>query len=490
MTSTVAVLAVVIALSLLLALLSRFRRPGKNIEQHLVGGRSFRSGLLFFLAVGEIYSIGTMIGLPGGIYAEGTSYGVWFLGYILLAYPVGYFLGPLIWRAAKKYNALTVPDVFRAHFASRGLEIASALAALGFLIGWGQFQFTGLEAVFSGLGLSLTPVETVTIAVVIAFAYIVASGIRSNAYVAIIKDIFMIGGIAIAGIVAAVVAPGGVPHIFDAAVRHGVPSTVTGSSLVFAMTTIPIQAVAFYLGVGTFLFTGRSEGTVKRTQIPMPLYMLMYPLLAFASYYAISRLPHLANPDDAFMAISRVMLPGWAVGIVAAGAALAGILVLASFSLFLGPIICRNFVPGMPRESQTRWVNVTVAVFLIVSAVLAVEVPSLMLNILNLAYYFEIQVVPAWLCLMFATRIRGSALSAGILAGIGLVIGMYAASVKVFSINTGLVAVLVNVVVVVAVNWLLNAAHGRGGTLSPVSRLGIGAAPAAPEPSTAPVTSQ
>jgi len=206
----------------------------------------------------------------------------------------------------------------------------------------------------------------------------------------------------------------------------------------------------------------------------MPLYMLMYPLLAFASYYAISRLPHLKNPNVAFMAISRAMLPGWAVGIVAAGATLAGVLVLASFSLFLGPIVCRNFVPGMPRESQTRWVNVTVAVFLIVSAVLAVGVPSLMLNILNLAYYFEIQVVPAWLCLMFVKGVRGSALTAGILVGIGLVIGLYATSTTVLSVNTGLVAVVANAAVAIAANWAVNLARGGRATLTPVSRLGIG----------------
>ncbi len=247
MNDTVVVLGIIIVFSLLLALASRMGLPGMDIDQYLVGRRSFRGGLLFFLAVGEIYSIGTMIGLPGGIYAKGTSYGMWFLGYILLAYPIGYFLGPLIWRAAKKYNALTVPDVFRAHFSSRGLEVASALAAVGFLVGWGQFQFTGLEAVFSSLGFQLTPVETVAIAVVIAYVYIIASGIRSNAYVAVMKDIFMIGAIAIAGIVAAVAAPGGIPHIFRNAAAHGVPSTVTGSALVFAMTTIAIQSVAFYL---------------------------------------------------------------------------------------------------------------------------------------------------------------------------------------------------------------------------------------------------
>ena len=42
-----------------------------------------------------------MIGFPSGIYANGASYGIWFLGYILLAYSLGYFLAPLVWRAAK-----------------------------------------------------------------------------------------------------------------------------------------------------------------------------------------------------------------------------------------------------------------------------------------------------------------------------------------------------------------------------------------------------
>jgi solute:Na+ symporter, SSS family len=78
------------------------------------------------------------VGLPGGIYAEGAGYGIWFLGYILLAYPVGYFVGPLMWRAGKRYGAMTVPDVFKGHYGSRMLEVVAALSAIVFLVPWGS----------------------------------------------------------------------------------------------------------------------------------------------------------------------------------------------------------------------------------------------------------------------------------------------------------------------------------------------------------------
>ena len=84
------------------------------MHDFFVASRQFGTALVFFLTAGEIYSIGTMVGFPGGIYAKGPTYGVWFLGYILLAYPIGYFVGPKIWEAGKRHNAITLPDLFRA----------------------------------------------------------------------------------------------------------------------------------------------------------------------------------------------------------------------------------------------------------------------------------------------------------------------------------------------------------------------------------------
>ena len=139
------VFAAIIVASLALAFLAARGKDVLRIDEYLVAGRSFSAVLLFFLAVGEIYSIGTMVGLPGGIYAEGASYGVWFLGYILLAYPVGYFLAPLVWRAGKRYDAMTFPDMLKGHYGNRLLEVVAAVTFFAYLIPWAQLQFTGLQ---------------------------------------------------------------------------------------------------------------------------------------------------------------------------------------------------------------------------------------------------------------------------------------------------------------------------------------------------------
>lgn len=200
----------IIILSLALALLASRSRDVLNIEEYLVGGRAFRGFLLFFLAVGKIYSIGTMAGLPGSIYSGGASYGVWFLGYILLAYPVGYFLAPLVWRAGKRYGAMTLPDVLKGHYGGCLLEVAAALMFFAYLIPWTQLQFAGLQVALGALGFGISPVVAMMVAALIAFVYIIFSGVRAPANISILKNIFLFVAIVIVG-VAAVVAAGGCP---------------------------------------------------------------------------------------------------------------------------------------------------------------------------------------------------------------------------------------------------------------------------------------
>jgi Na+/proline symporter len=162
-----------------------------KIDEYLVAGRSFSGFLLFFLAVGEIYSIGTMVGLPGGIYAEGAGYGVWFVGYILLAYPVGYFLAPLVWRAGQRYNAMTFPDMLKGHYRNRLLEVVVGIAA--------------------------------------------------------------------------VASVGGVSNVFDNAAKANPTSLniASGEAMTFALTTIVFQVLGFITLTTPFIFTGRSEATLK-----------------------------------------------------------------------------------------------------------------------------------------------------------------------------------------------------------------------------------
>jgi SSS family solute:Na+ symporter len=445
----IAIVAAVMAFSILLALWAG--RAGRNggISDFLVGGRTFPAWLIYFLAVGEVYSIGTMIGFPSGIYAHGASYGIWFLGYILLAYSLGYFLAPLVWRAAKHHDAMTVPDVFGRHYGSRPLELITCLTMLIALVPWGQYQFIGLQVVLSNLGLRLTPVQCVILAGIIAFLWIAASGIRSPAFVSILKDSFMLLGIVLVGL-AAVLAAGGTAEVTGPQVLTHAQTTMGGQDLVFAMTTILFQSVVFYLGFGgAYVFPARSERAVKSSTVWMPLYMLMYPFLVFAAYYGVKKHPGLKNPNTVFMVTAKGLVPEWMLGLVAAGAALSGVLVLAATALSIGGMVSRNLAPHVAPAAQRRWTVVVVGGFLVLAAVLTLTASTLMLTILNLVYNLLAQVVPGWLAVLFARKARASAVAAGMVVGVLSAIALYASGVtKLGGVNAGLVSLALNLVIV------------------------------------------
>lgn len=92
---------------------------------------------VFFLIVGEIYSIGMMVGFFGGIYVKGLIYGVWFFGYILLVYLIGYFVGLKIWEVGKCYNVIMLFDLFKGYYCSCGFELVVVCVLILFLILWG-----------------------------------------------------------------------------------------------------------------------------------------------------------------------------------------------------------------------------------------------------------------------------------------------------------------------------------------------------------------
>lgn len=444
----------VIALSVLIAVLARTGVKNSSMGEYLVGGRSFPPWLLYFLAVGEIYSIGTMIGLPSGIYSGGASYGIWFMGYILLAYPLGYFIAPLVWRAGVRYDAMTIPDVFGRHFERRSLEIVTGVTVLLAMVPWGQYQFIGMQVVLGALGLPITPLQSVILAAVIAFIYLVVSGVRSPAFVAILKDTLMLLAIVIAG-VAAVWHAGGIAETFDPVHVPESMTTLTGSRLLFTITTIVFQSITFYLGFSAaFVFTSKSEGGIKASTVWMPLFMLMYPFLIVASFYGLQTHPDTKNPNTIFMDVTTELLPNWLVGVVAAGAGLSGILVLAVTALTIGGVVTRNLAPNVSPGIQRRVSNIVVAIFLTAAAALTLSGSTIMLKILALTYFLLGQLVPGWIALLFVKRVQPWAVAIGMAVRMACSLVFFYGEFELGGLNQGLVATLINLALVFGLSAL------------------------------------
>lgn len=441
------------------------RGASTDIGDFLVGSRSFGGLLVFVLAVGEIYSIGTLIGFPGGVYAKGASYGVWFVGYILLAYPIGYWLVPYLWRAGKLYGAMTFPDAAGRHFRSKSLERVLAVSAVIFLIPWGQLQLTGLQVAMIALGINLNPTAAVVAGALLAFVFLLLSGVRAPAFVSFVKDTCLLLAALLIGL-AAISRSGGLTELFATAkTTGGVTSAshvaVTGSALTFALTTIIFQALGFYVFPFTAqsVFTARSEATIKRTIRWMPLYMLMYPFLVAAAFSATALLPNKlegSKSNSALLSLSRIVLPDWLTGIVAGGAALCAVVVLCGSALVIGSMVSRNIVPNIPESRQRSWVRTVIVVYLAVSLLLTVAAPQIMLTLINTAYYGLTQAAPVFAVLVFGWRIRAAALTTGLVVGEVVVLWLYIDSGGAVSawftetgVNIGLVALVVNTVIIV-----------------------------------------
>lgn len=458
----IAVFVLVMGLSIAAAAAARFGIKNLDIEHMLVAGRSLPAFMVFILAVGEVYSIGSILAFPAGIYAKGMESAYWYMGYLLLAYPFAYFTAPLIWRAANRHQALTVPEVFGRHFESRNLEIVMSIGALIAVATWGQFQFVGIQVALAELGLKLSPTGLLGAAACLAFIYVGLAGVRGSAFVAVIKDTAMMLGIVSIG-VAAIWAMWGAPAEPLSVAMPSSHLTMTTPALTFAITTILFQGFGLYLqpSVSPFIFTAKSEAAVKSATVFMPLYLIMLPFGAFVALYALTALPGVENANRIFLDVAHSLLPSWLVGFVIAGACLAGILVLSINALSCAAITTRNLVPNIPVSAQRRWTQVTIAVFLIVAAALTLVAPKLMVSVLNFSNYIAIQFGAGWLAIFFGRRMSAISVGFGLVVGVVVAVGLFATGIDIGGANVGLVAFVANLAITFGLGWVVPVATLR-----------------------------
>lgn len=455
----------IIALSVVLAILARRGVLVNNINELLVASRGFSSILLFFVTVGEIYGIGTLIGVPGAVYSKGSSYLIWFIGYILLAYPVGYLLNPRIWRLGKISGSVTIGDFFGWRFESKWLGLMIAVFSILFLLPWAQIQFAGLSIIIRYLGVEINNSLAVIVASIVAFTYVGLAGIKGSAYVAILKDCLMVLAIIIGGVVAVVHMPGGLEGIYrEAFVKFPNHLTIVtepiDKNVTFLISTILFQSVGLYMFpfIFQYIFAGGSEKIVRHNQVIMPLYMVMYVFLTTAAFYCLVTVAGLKNPDDAFMGMIVKNVPGWVVGICAAGGALTCMLVLADVALSIGGIISRNVIgiikPDASPDSTVVWVRLCIALFLATSVMLTLFFPHLLLGLINVAYFGVTQFLPGVISIIFWKRVTKWGIAAGLIAGVISVFLFNMFPIVPYGLNKGMIALFVNAIVLVIVTYL------------------------------------
>lgn len=454
--------SVVFLVALGLAISARSGHHERDPRSFFAARGQFGAILFFLLAVGETYSVGSVLGFPGGIVAKGPSLAVWFVGYILLAFPVGFVLYPRIWEAGRRTGAITLPELFKVHFESAWLGRFVAVLLVVLMLPLGTSQILGLNTVLKHLFPSHFGLWLELSGVALAFLFVAIAGMRAAAFVSILKDLLMFGTILAVAVGAFLAWPDGQKHALAESLGAVAPAQSL-SAMGFALSTILVQAVGFCVAPQTVaaVFSASSRREIRSAQVWMPLYMLLFPLLFAIAGYALTHEVHAESPDGVFLAVAHCLLPSWLEGIVCAGVALTALVWIGAVCLALAAMVTRDVVPRLAPDHQRRAGLLVIMAYLGLS-VLGAQQGSLLLSNLNTLFYLGlVQVVPGVVLIVMKRAVAAPAVLFGILLGLAIGLGLREGSIALHGINPALPGLLCNLATVALFSRDVRAAEGR-----------------------------
>ena len=467
------IILAVLALTVYLGIRAR-RGRDMDLEQWSVGGRGFGTVFVFVLLAGEKFTTFTFLGASGFAYGQGgPAFFILFAG--ALVHVISYWLLPPVWRYAKENRLHSQADFFASKYRSTGLGVLVSLMAVVAMVPYLAVQFRGLGIIVSETSYgSISPTAAVIAGGTALTLYVAISGLRGSAWTSVVKDVMVLGVIVFLGLYLPFALYGGIGEMFREinAERPGFLSLPSeGLSVPWFVSTVLMSAAGFYMYPHVFgsAFSARNPRTFRRNAVFMPLYELIMLFAFFVGFAAILSIPGLEGSqiDLALLRVSLQQFDPWVVGLIG-GAGLLAALVPGSVLLMVSATVLSKNVYGPMRPGTSEETVVTLAKLLVPVVALVVVVFTLsntldlvLLSLLGSAYV--VQLLPALLLSLmsnnFATK-WGAA--AGILVGVAIVTyltvtgltlrAIFPSLGSLGDIHVGVVALLANVVVLVAVS--------------------------------------
>ena len=474
----IGIIAVVLAATLALGLFAA-GRVKMTADEFIVGGRSFGALFLWLLLAGEIYTTFTFLGAAGWAYGRGAP-AFYIFCYGTLAYILSFFMLPPIWRLAHRHGLLTGADFFVQQYGSRRLGALVALVGFVFLIPYVTLQLTGLQTILqiAGYG-ALNSVGAVAIAFALIVVFVFTTGLRGAAWASVVKDTLVVAAVLFVGIALPVRFFGSPGAVVDRVLAtHPHWMTLTGDAsangLTWFVSTVLLTALGFYMFPQAFAatYSARSEDSLRRNAIALPLYQLMFFFVYVAGWTALLVLPGLKGPeaDRSFMLVLARYYSPWVLGFVASAGCLAGLVpastqLLAAASIASKNLLADGFGIATTSEAQMRAARWLVLVVATLAFVFWVFARTTIVGLLLISYNGVTQLFPG-VVLSFRRRPPAPvAVGAGIVAGlIALAYFAATATTVVGGLNIGVAALALNVVVLFAVDLALRAVRDGAAT--------------------------
>lgn len=464
-TTALAIVTIIVLGAIVLALLA-VRRIKMDPQQYIVGGRSFGTIFLWVLLAGEIYTTFTFLGIAGLTYSQGAP-AFYIIAYGACAYIISYFLAPAIWRVGKEHSLLTGPDFFETRFNSRALGVTIAVLQFVMIVPYVALQLSGLQILFRIAGYGAYDATTsVCVAFIVLALFVFTAGLRGTAWASVVKDILVLGSVVFAGVAIPVRFFGSPQAMFDRVLlAHpqmlALPSGTAFHGTLWFASTVLLSAIGFYMGPHSIsaVYSARNEDTLRRNSLLLPLYQCFLVFMLFAGFSAALIIPGLKGTavDQSFMLVVQRYYPSWVLGIVAGAGALAALVPASALLLAGASVITKNVAGdafGMATSDSARTMLTRVLVLIVAFLALGVWLTAqrTVVELLLLYYNGITQFAPGVMASFLWRRLTAWGVASGLAAGLAVAIPLAALNISPWGINPGFVALIANVVVMIAVS--------------------------------------
>ncbi len=457
------------------------RKSATNVNDFVLGGRSVGPWLTAFAFGTSYFSSVVFVGYAGqfgwkyGLSSTWIGLGNAFIG-SLLAWLV---LGRRTRVMTQKLDARTMPEFFGKRFDSRTLRVAGSIIAFVFLVPYTSSIYNGLSNLF-GMAFSVDYKVCVIVMAVLTGVYVIVGGYMATALNDFIQGIIMLIGIC-AVIGAVLSGQGG----FLNAIKElsaipaddvAVPALQGSQGLLtsfFGPDPLNLFGVVVLTSLGTWglpqmvhkFYTIKDEKAVKTGTIVSTFFAIViaggcYFLGGFGRLFDVPAI-YKADGSIAFDSIVPQMLstlPDILIGVVvvlvfSASMSTLSSLVLTSSSTITLDILREGLGKKIDEKKQLMVMRVLVAVFVIVSVVLALNPPTFIAQMMGISWgALAGAFLAPFMYGLYAKWVTKEAVWGSYIAGVGLtIINMFAKFIK-SPINAGAASMVIGLIVVPVVS--------------------------------------
>ncbi|HYY27930.1 MAG TPA: sodium:solute symporter [Chthoniobacterales bacterium] len=468
-----------------------------------LGGRRFGTIITWFLIGGDFYTAYTMIAVPALVFSVG-AYGFFALPYTIIVYPFVFAVMPRLWKICRDNDYLTAADFVAGRYQSKTLGLAVAVTGIVATMPYIALQLIGLQVVIAALGFgnlsipalnqfssqlpwlktAITDIPLIVAFLILAF-YTYTSGLRAPALIAFVKDV-MIYIVVIAAVVVIPLRLGGYGAIFDAAQQFFNAKPSSGGLLLKPAQMLPFATLALGSALAAFMYphtltgvlSSSSADSVRKNAILLPVYTVLLGLIGLLGYMALAAGIRLDNPTGAVPALFMRMFPSWFTGFCFAAIAIgalvpAAIMSIGAANLFTRTIWKTLINPRLDPGAEGFIAKIVSLGVKVGALIFIVFLPTrYAIDLQLLGGVWILQTFPAIVFGLFRTRLAANGLIAGWFVGMAIGTSMAEAMQlrpvfpltigdQTYTIYIGLIALIANVVVSLALSATLNTIRPR-----------------------------